>query len=823
MAPFASPAATLNIQVLDELGEPVVESIVIFVDGVQITNTDNTGQTQIQISEGKHRIGAVIPEMIAGVTDIEVAGNGIQEATVQLSSGEALALIRNYTVQVEESMNGILHPALTSFSIRVNDDNNTLIPLASIGSVTLETQERELDPSKLIYANISNDVSLLADGRIVASDIDGLKSILAQMPAKIKVTVLADDSAGLVYWDSVNLEYTSDSAANHILTVNNNGNGNGTVTGNGINCGSDCTESYASGTSVTLTAAPANGSTFTGWGGACSGTGNCAVTMDAAKGVTATFNTTAPNTYTLTVSKAGMGTGIVTGTGIDCGGDCGESYTAGTFVTLTATPTNDSTFAGWSGACSGTSTCAVTMDAAKGVTASFNTTAPTTYILTVSKAGTGTGTVIGTDINCGSDCTESYASGTSVTLTATAASGSTFAGWSGACSGTSTCAVTMDAAKGVTATFNTTVPNTYILTISKAGTGTGTVIGNDINCGSDCTESYASGTSVTLTATAASGSTFAGWSGACINATGTCTVSMTAEKSVTATFTVGSSSLQLAGLAANDTIWYTSNLTSWINIPGLLNQLQIGDFNGDGKADLAGLASNGSIWHTTNLGTWTQIPGALSRLVVGDFNSDGKADLAGVASNGSIWHTTNLGTWTQIPGALARIVTGDFNGDGKADLAGVASNGSIWYTTNRSTWTQIPGGLSQMIVGDFDGNGRSDLAGLAGDGSIWYTTNLSTWTRIPGALNRLAAGDFNGDGQDDLAGVASNGSIWYTTNLSTWTRIPGALSRLVAGKFGGDGQADLAGLAGDGSIWYTTNLSAWTQIPGQLNRLAGDD
>ena len=81
----------------------------------------------------------------------------------------------------------------------------------------------------------------------------------------------------------------------------------------------------------------------------------------------------------------------------------------------------------------------------------------TTYALTVSKSGTGTGTVTGSPgpINCGATCTGSYNSGTSVTLTEAPASGSTFAGWSGACSGTgTTCLVTMTAAKSVTATFN---------------------------------------------------------------------------------------------------------------------------------------------------------------------------------------------------------------------------------------------------------------------------------------------------------------------------------------------------------------------------------
>jgi hypothetical protein len=80
----------------------------------------------------------------------------------------------------------------------------------------------------------------------------------------------------------------------------------------------------------------------------------------------------------------------------------------------------------------------------------------------------------------------------------------------------------------------------FTLTVSKAGTGSGTVTGSGINCGSTCSASYASGTSVTLTAAAASGSTFGGWSGACSGTATTCTVSMTAARSVTATFSGGS-------------------------------------------------------------------------------------------------------------------------------------------------------------------------------------------------------------------------------------------------------------------------------------------
>jgi hypothetical protein len=164
-----------------------------------------------------------------------------------------------------------------------------------------------------------------------------------------------------------------------LLTISRNGGGTGTVNSNpgGIACGADCTEQFATGTLVNLTAAPAAGSTFTGWsGGGCSGTGGCAVTLSADTTVTASFGLAS---FTLTVNRTGAGTGTVTSApaGVNCGGDCSQSYTNGTVVTLTAAPAAGSTFTGWSGGgCSGTGTCVVTVTAATSVTASFGTTGP---------------------------------------------------------------------------------------------------------------------------------------------------------------------------------------------------------------------------------------------------------------------------------------------------------------------------------------------------------------------------------------------------------------------------------------------------------------
>src|SRR6266850_1851674 len=156
------------------------------------------------------------------------------------------------------------------------------------------------------------------------------------------------------------------------LTVSKSGAGSGTVTSSptGIDCGATCSTSFSFNTQVTLTATAATGSTFTGWSGACTGAGSCVVTMNAAKTVTANF--TVP-TFVLTVNKTGAGTGTVTSTpaGIDCGATCSFSFNNNTMVTLTAAPAAGSTFTSWSGACTGSGGCTVTMSAARTVTATF--------------------------------------------------------------------------------------------------------------------------------------------------------------------------------------------------------------------------------------------------------------------------------------------------------------------------------------------------------------------------------------------------------------------------------------------------------------------
>ena len=95
----------------------------------------------------------------------------------------------------------------------------------------------------------------------------------------------------------------------------------------------------------------------------------------------------------------------------------------------------------------------------------------------------------------------------------------------------------MSAAKSVTATFVPTSAS-YTLAVTKAGTRAGTVSSSPmgISCGADCTETYPSGTMVTLTATPATGYQVSSWGGACSGTASTCTLTMSADRAVSVTF-----------------------------------------------------------------------------------------------------------------------------------------------------------------------------------------------------------------------------------------------------------------------------------------------
>jgi len=276
-----------------------------------------------------------------------------------------------------------------------------------------------------------------------------------------------------------------------------------------------------------------------------------------------------PTNFQLSVQSSGVGQGMISSSpsGINCGQTCSATFSSGTQVALTASPMANSFFAGWSGACSGSGVCNVTLMQNTSVKATFSA----SPVLAVTLAGTGKGSVSSspTGIDCGSTCSAEFNPGTEVTLTASAATNSSFVGWTGACTGGSTtCTVTLSASQQVTAMFNTIiVQNTDVLTVSLAGTGTGTVASSPsgISCPPTCTGTFAAGSQVTLTATPGTNSSFAGWSGACSGMT--CMVTLSANTQVTATFNLNQSLPTLTvSLAGSGTGTVSSNPTG-INCP----------------------------------------------------------------------------------------------------------------------------------------------------------------------------------------------------------------------------------------------------------------
>lgn len=372
----------------------------------------------------------------------------------------------------------------------------------------------------------------------------------AEFAGAARVTLSAEPDASSVFvgWSgtcqgtspcTVDVQTTSAvtavfAAKEHRLEVRHAGTSRGRVTSLPvrIDCGDVCAASFETGLTVILSAVAEGDSIFAGWTGACSGTGPCTLVLDDDRTVEARFD---PVPQGLHVGKSGTGTGRVNSSpsGIDCGDLCAASFAPGSEIILQAWPDATSTFAGWSGLCHGTDPCQIRMSAAGSVTASFEL---VQYGLSTEKTGSGSGTITATPAGIAStnSCAALYPAGSLVTLTAAPDETSVFTGWSGACSGTGTCTVSMDAAQTVGANFEAIVRR---LSLLKTGSGNGLVssIPSGIRCGDACQEDFVIGAHVLLQATPGPGSTFAGWSGACVGSEA-CTVIMDADRSVTATF-----------------------------------------------------------------------------------------------------------------------------------------------------------------------------------------------------------------------------------------------------------------------------------------------
>jgi len=450
-----------------------------------------------------------------------VTGNGTTQATCTFSNldgaktAEATFTLNTYTLTVTKSGTGSGTVSATGCTLNWNDNSGTctadhgtsitLSATANTGS-TFTGWSNGTGSASSCTGTGDCTFTITEDSSVTATFT--LKTYTVTPVAGSGGTITPDTPQTVTHGSTINITATA-STGYHVAGI--------------IGCGINYTNTSNDVTTYTTTTAP--------------------IISDCT--VTATFDI---NHFTITTTVTPAGSGTVT---------CSPNpVNYGSSLTCTITPTTGYHIDSVSGTCGGTlngniyTTDPITSDCT--VVANFTL---NQYQVTANAKGNGSGSIISNPagINFNYPATNSgsanFDHGTNVVLTATASTGSTVS-WTN-CSGTvtgngttqATCTFSnLDGAKTVEATFTL---NTYTLTVTKSGTGSGTV--NATGCtlswnGNTGTCTAGHGTSITLSATANTGSTFTGWSGgtgSASNCTGTgdCTFTITENSSVTATFT----------------------------------------------------------------------------------------------------------------------------------------------------------------------------------------------------------------------------------------------------------------------------------------------
>jgi ankyrin repeat protein len=238
----------------------------------------------------------------------------------------------------------------------------------------------------------------------------------------------------------------------------------------------------------------------------------------------------------LAITTAGLGSGSVIAIPQQ------KYYANESKIALTAKPKLGSIFRDWSGDVTGSEpVCSVVMDADKQITAHFE---EKSYCLQIKQTGTGSGSINRSPslvVDVDNDI-QSYPAGTSVTLIASAAPDSVFAGWYADASGTEPIlSLLMDAEKSISAKFEL---KKLELTLSRDGKGSGKIV---------CTPEGAShcvGATVLLEAIPEYGSIFNGWSGDVTESASSCALLINSSKSVTANFSYASFALNVTKIGS---------------------------------------------------------------------------------------------------------------------------------------------------------------------------------------------------------------------------------------------------------------------------------
>ncbi|MBF0539487.1 MAG: DUF1566 domain-containing protein, partial [Nitrospirae bacterium] len=410
--------------------------------------------------------------------------------------------------------------------------------------------------------------------------------------------------------------------------------------------------------------------------------------------------------------------------------------------------------------------------------------------LAISKTGTGSGTVTSADgsINCGSTCSALFSQGASVTLTANSDNSTlwTFAGWSGDCTGTSsTCTLTMSAAKNVTATFNQSCTYTIVPTSknfpSSGGSYSVDVYPNVATNAGYCTWTASSNASwITIN----SGSTGSG------NGTVAYTVAANADTSQRTgtliiagqTFTVTQSGIDCSsktltptsknftssggsdsvGITANTGCsWTASSNASWITI----NSGSTGSGNGSVSYTVSANTSTSPLTGTMTIAgktfTVTQDGAPCTYSITPttkNFTSTGGSDSVGVTANtGCTWTASSNASWITINSGSTGSGNGTVNYTVATNTSTSPLTGTMTIAGKTFTVTQdAQSGCTYTILPT-----SASVASAGGGSTVAITTNTGcTWTATSNNPTWITVSPSNGTG---------SGSVTYTATANTST------------------------------------------------------